>query len=278
MLLFFLLIAPGLLFLVLFFFAPLARMAAISFLRYSPSDIWLPEFTLANYARFGSRYYLRAAGNTVAIASAVTCVCIMLGYPFAYFLARIPANRLAPYMFVLISPLMMSSVVLVLGWVILLGPNGPIVQALQAAGFEGVKLLYSRPAIVLGLSELLLPFMVLPLLSAIENVHPSLEEAARNLGANGAATFRRVILPMSRPGLVSGSLLVFSLALGSLVVPALLGGPRDAMIGNVIYEEVMSSLNWPFAAAIALMLLVVTSATMAVYLRYSRKLTRPRPA
>jgi ABC-type spermidine/putrescine transport system permease subunit I len=140
-----------------------------------------------------------------------------------------------------------------------------------------VSLLYHKSAIVLGLTELLLPFMVLPLISAIENIHVSLEEAAQNLGASGAQTFRRVILPLSRPGLVSGSLLVFSMALGSLVVPALLGGAADAMLGNVIYEEVMSSLNWPFASAIALILLVVTSAIMTLYLRTRRSAGR-RPA
>jgi ABC-type spermidine/putrescine transport system permease subunit I len=274
LLVFLALTSPGLLCLGFFFFAPLARMAMISFLRYSPTDIWRDEFTFENYARFLSHYYLRAAATTVVVALSVTCACIVLGYPFAYFLARIPARRLGPYMFVLISPLMMSSVVLVLGWVILLGPNGPVIALLSAFGLAPTKLLYNKPAIVLGLTELLLPFMVLPLISAIENIHPSLEEAAQNLGASGMQTFYRVILPMSRPGLVSGSLLVFSMALGSLVVPALLGGPADAMVGNVIYEEVMSSLNWPFASAIALMLLVVTSVTMTIYLRASRRIGR----
>jgi putative spermidine/putrescine transport system permease protein len=273
-LVFLMLISPGLACLGFVFFAPLERMAMISFLRYSPSDIWLDQFRFENYTRFLSHYYLRAAGTTIVVALSVTCACIVLGYPFAYFLARIPASRLGPYMFVLISPLMMSSVVLVLGWVIVLGPNGPVIALLHAFGLSPVKLLYNKPAIVLGLTELLLPFMVLPLISAIENIHPSLEEAARNLGAGGVQTFYRVILPMSRPGLVSGSLLVFSMALGSLVVPALLGGPADAMVGNVIYEEVMTSLNWPFAAAIALMLLVVTSVTMTIYLRASRKTGR----
>jgi ABC-type spermidine/putrescine transport system permease subunit I len=272
-----LLIAPGLLCLGFFFFAPLARMAVISFFRYSPTEIWLPQLTLDNYVRFAGRYYLRAASTTLTIAFTVTCVCIVLGYPLAYFLARIPARRLAPYMFVLISPLMMSSVVLVLGWVILLGQNGPVMEILGALGLPQVSLLYHKSAIVLGLTELLLPFMVLPLISAIENIHVSLEEAAQNLGASGAQTFRRVILPLSRPGLVSGSLLVFSMALGSLVVPALLGGAADAMLGNVIYEEVMSSLNWPFASAIALILLVVTSAIMTLYLRTRRSAGR-RPA
>jgi ABC-type spermidine/putrescine transport system permease subunit I len=274
LLIFLLLIMPGSICLGAFFFIPLARMATISFLRYSPTEIWLNEFTMENYRRFLGHYYLRAAGTTVTVSVSVTCACIVLGYPFAYFLARIPASRLGPYMFVLISPLMMSSVVLVLGWVILLGPNGPVSELLRALGLSPGRLLYNKPAIVVGLTELLLPFMVLPLTSSIENIHPSLEEAAQILGASRAQTFSRVILPLSRPGLVSGSLLVFSLALGSLVVPALLGGPADAMLGNVIYEEVMSSLNWPFAAAIALILLIVTSITMTIYLQVSRKAAR----
>jgi putative spermidine/putrescine transport system permease protein len=271
MLILLLLLAPGMLCLIFFFFAPLARMVMISFYKYSATQIWSPEITIENYTRFASHYYLRAATTTLIISLAVTVVCVILGYPFAYFLARIPASRIGPYLFVLISPLMMSSVVLILGWVILLGRNGPLAEGWIALGLPRVSFLYNKPAIVLGLTQLLLPFMVLPLLSAIENIHPTLEEAAENLGASSLVVFRRVLLPLSWPGLVSGSLLVFSMSLGSLVAPALLGGPTDAMMGNVIYESVMTSLNWPFAAAVGLILLVVTSAIMISYLRTRRR-------
>jgi putative spermidine/putrescine transport system permease protein len=273
---FLLLTGPGLCYLGVFFFAPLVRMAGVSFFRYSPTAIWIPQFTLGNYSRFFDHYYLRVAGTTVYVALVVTCVCIALGYPFAYFLARVSPRRLGLYLFVLISPLMMSSVVLVLGWVILLGPHGLVTEILNLLMASGVRVLYSKPAVMIGLTELLMPFMVLPLMSSIESIHPTLEEAAQNLGASKMETFRRVILPLSRPGLLSGSLLVYSLALGSLVVPALVGGPNDVMLGNVVYEEVLSSLNWPFAAAAAVVLLVFTGVTMSFYIRIIRKLARRR--
>ena len=265
-----LLLSPALVLLIAFFFVPLLRLVAVSFFRYSPTEIWTETFTVENYARFGGQYYLHVLLTTLIVAFSVTIVCTLLAYPFAYFLARIPERKLGPYLFVLVSPLMMSSVVLVLGWVVILGPHGPVADALSALGLGAVKLLYTRGAIVVGLSELLLPFMVLPLMSALENIHPSLEEAAQNLGAGSVERFRRVIWPLSRPGLVSGSLLVFSLALGSLVVPALLGAPRDAMLGNVVYEEVMNSLNWPFASAVGMILLAGTTGLMSAYLRVRR--------
>lgn len=268
LLFFTLLIAPGFLCMVVFFVAPLVQMSTISFSRYSTTDFWVPAFTLENYLRFFGRfYYLRVAGRTIYISLFVTCSCILLGYPFAYFLARVRTGRLALYYFVLISPLMMSSVVLVFGWVSILGPEGPIAALLQTLGIPSAGLLYNKGAIVLGLTQLLLPFMVFPLMSAIENIHVSIEESAQNLGANKWAVFWRVIFPLSSPGLVSGSLLVFSMALGSLIVPALLGAPGDSMLGSAIYDSVMNTLNWPFAAAMAFILLIGTGLIVALYLR-----------
>jgi putative spermidine/putrescine transport system permease protein len=272
-----LLIAPGLICFISLFVAPLSRMVSISFAHYSASRFWVPGFTLENYARFfANDYYLRVAARTLYLSLLTTCSCIVLGYPFAYFLNRTSTRRLGIYYFVLISPLMMSSVVLVFGWVSILGPQGPVVALLRAIGLPPVKLLYTEAAIVIGLTELLLPFMVFPLMSAIESIHPSLEEAAQNLGAGRVAVFWRVILPMSRPGLVSGCLLVYSMALGSLIVPALLGAPSDTMLGGSIYNEVMNTLNWPFASAMGLLLLVGTGLLMMLYLTMMRASTSAR--
>jgi putative spermidine/putrescine transport system permease protein len=267
-----LLLAPGLLGLLVFFVTPLARMATLSFYQYSPTQFWVPDFVLDNYLRFFSRYYyLRVAGTTLYIASFVTILCVILGYPFAYFLARAAEHRLGPYYFILISPMILSSVVLVFGWVSILGPQGPVADLLRTLGLPAVKLLYNKGAIVLGLTQLLLPFMVFPLMSAIENIHLTIEEAAQNLGASKRAVFFRVILPLSKPGLISGSLLVFSMALGSMVAPALLGGPADSMLGSVIYDSVMNTLNWPFAAATSLILLGATVLLMTLYLQTVRR-------
>jgi len=125
-----------------------------------------------------------------------------------------------------------------------------------------------------GLTELLLPFMVLPLMTAIETIPRSVEEAARNLGAGSFALFQRVLLPLSLPGLVSGALLVYSVSISALVTPALMGGRKTRMLGNLVYDEVLTSMNWPFASAIAVVLLIVTGAVMATYLRTMRILAR----
>jgi len=130
------------------------------------------------------------------------------------------------------------------------------------------------PAVVVGLAELLLPFMVLPLMTAIETIPRSVEEAARNLGATPLQLVRRVLLPLSLPGLVSGSLLVYSVSISALVTPALMGGRRVSMLGNLVYDEVLTSMNWPFASSIAVVLLAFTGAVMVGYLRTMRALAR----
>ena len=130
------------------------------------------------------------------------------------------------------------------------------------------------PAVVVGLTELLLPFMVLPLMAAIETIPRSVEEAARNLGANAPQLFWRVLLPLSLPGLVSGSLLVYTVSISALVTPALMGGRKVRMLGNLVYDEVLTSMNWPFAATIAVILLVFTGLVMTLYLRTMRGLAR----
>jgi ABC-type spermidine/putrescine transport system permease subunit I len=172
-----------------------------------------------------------------------------------------------------VTPLMVSSVIRIFGWLVILGRQGLINVALRSLGLGTVELLGNATAVVIGLVELLLPFMVLPLMAAIERVPESLEEAARNLGATSWQVFRRVLLPLSVPGLVSGSLLVYSVAISALVTPALMGGRKVRMLGNLVYDEVLTSMNWPFASSLAVVLLCITGAVMIGYLRTMQRLT-----
>jgi ABC-type spermidine/putrescine transport system permease subunit I len=212
--------------------------------------------------------------TTIEIGLLTTAACAILGFPVAYFLARAPARWLGVWLFLLVTPLMVSSVIRIFGWLVLLGRRGLVNATLETAGLSGVDLLHNVPAVVVGLTELLLPFMVLPLMAAIETIPRSVEEAARNLGANSLQLFWRVLLPLSLPGLVSGSLLVYTVAISALVTPALMGGRRVRMLGNLVYDEVLTSMNWPFAASIAVVLLIVTAAVMLGYLRTMRSLAR----
>jgi len=270
----FVLLAPGLTMLTLFLLVPLGLIVVISVFTYSPTQIWLPPVTTANYVKFFDPYYLGVTWTTVRIGLVTTLVCALLGYPLAYFLARLRSRWLGLCLFLLITPLMVSSVIRIFGWLVILGRQGLVNTALGAAGFARVDLLYNEPAVVVGLTELLLPFMVLPLMTAIETIPRSVEEAARNLGAGSFALFQRVLLPLSLPGLVSGALLVYSVSISALVTPALMGGRKTRMLGNLVYDEVLTSMNWPFASAIAVVLLIVTGAVMATYLRTMRILAR----
>jgi len=270
----FVLLAPGLTVLTLFLLVPLGLIVVISVFTYSPTQIWLPPVTTANYVKFFDPYYLGVTWTTVRIGLVTTLVCALLGYPLAYFLARLRSRWLGLCLFLLITPLMVSSVIRIFGWLVILGRQGLVNTALGAVGFARVDLLYNEPAVVVGLTELLLPFMVLPLMTAIETIPRSVEEAARNLGAGSFALFQRVLLPLSLPGLVSGALLVYSVSISALVTPALMGGRKTRMLGNLVYDEVLTSMNWPFASAIAVVLLIVTGAVMATYLRTMRILAR----
>ena len=268
------LVAPGLGILTLFLFVPLALIIGLSVLTYSPTKIWLPVLTAVNYQKFFHPYYVGVMWTTIKIGLLTTAMCAILGFPVAYFLARAPARWLGVWLFLLVTPLMVSSVIRIFGWLVLLGRRGLVNATLEAAGLGGVDLLHNVPAVVIGLTELLLPFMVLPLMAAIETIPRSVEEAARNLGANSLQLFWRVLLPLSLPGLVSGSLLVYTVAISALVTPALMGGRKVRMLGNLVYDEVLTSMNWPFAATIAVILLVVTAAVMLGYLRTMRGLAR----
>ena len=270
----FVLLAPGLTMLTLFLLVPLGLIVVISVFTYSPTQIWLPPVTTANYVKFFDPYYLGVTWTTVRIGLVTTLVCALLGYSLAYFLARLRSRWLGLCLFLLITPLMVSSVIRIFGWLVILGRQGLVNTALGAVGFARVDLLYNEPAVVVGLTELLLPFMVLPLMTAIETIPRSVEEAARNLGAGSFALFQRVLLPLSLPGLVSGALLVYSVSISALVTPALMGGRKTRMLGNLVYDEVLTSMNWPFASAIAVVLLIVTGAVMATYLRTMRILAR----
>jgi putative spermidine/putrescine transport system permease protein len=257
-----LLTGPYALFLVLLLIVPFASMAMFSLHPYSPTKIALPELTFDNYRQIVALYYLRLFGRTLQLGLASTAICVAFGYPLAYVLARARPRMQTLGLFLLIMPLMVSTVIRLFGWIVILGRKGLVNEALVAFGLDPVKLLYTDTAVIIGLVNIFMPFMVLPLMAAIERIPLSLEEAAQNLGANWYQMFARTIMPLSLPGLVSGCLLVFSLSLSAFVTPALLGSARERMVGQQIYDEVLVSFNWPIASALALALVLLTAGLM----------------
>jgi putative spermidine/putrescine transport system permease protein len=261
---------PYALFLLLLLIVPFANVALYSVHPYSPTRILLPELTTDNYAKLFDLYYLRLFARTLRLGLVTTIVCIVFGYPLAYWLARARPRLQTLGLFLLIMPLMVSTVIRIFGWIVILGRKGLVNEALVGLGLESVKLLYTETAVVIGLVNIFLPFMVLPLMAAIERISPSLEEAARNLGANWVQMFRRTILPLSLPGLISGSLLVYSVSISAFVTPALMGSPRERMAGQQIYDEVLVSFNWPSASSLALTLVLLTLLLMFAALYATR--------
>ncbi len=264
-------VGPYGLYLLVFLVLPFANVALLSVYLHSPTKIAIAEFTTANYAKLWELYYANLFFRTLRLSLAVTVVCVALGYPLAYLLARARPRIMTLGLFLLIMPLMVSTVIRVFGWVVILGNEGLVNQALRRLGAgDGVRLLHTEGAVIIGLAQQSMPFMVLPIMASIERISPSLEEAARNLGASWGQMFTRTILPLSMPGLLSGVLLVFSVSMSAFVTPALMGGRRSRMIGQQIYEEVLSAYNWPGAASLTIVLALLMLGLVGLALWASR--------
>jgi ABC-type spermidine/putrescine transport system permease subunit I len=171
---------------------------------------------------------------------------------------------------------MVSAVIRVFGWIVLLGKQGIVNKFLQLLPFvrEPIGIMYTLPAVIIGLTGLLLPYMVMPLMSSIESIPRSMEEVASNLGANKLQVFFKVLLPLSIPGLVSGSLMVYLIAIGALAIPALMGMPKVRMLGNQVYDQVLGSFNWPFAASLSIIMIMFTFSVLIFYLKWLKKYER----
>ncbi len=268
-------VGPYGLYLLVFLVLPFANVALLSVYLHSPTKIAIAEFTTANYSKLWELYYANLFFRTLRLSLVVTVVCVALGYPLAYLLARARPRIMTLGLFLLIMPLMVSTVIRVFGWVVILGNEGLVNQALRRLGAgDGVQLLHTEGAVIIGLAQQSMPFMVLPIMASIERISPSLEEAARNLGASWGQMFTRTILPLSMPGLLSGALLVFSVSMSAFVTPALMGGRRSRMIGQQIYEEVLSAYNWPGAASLTIVLALLMLGLVGLALWASRRRAR----
>jgi ABC-type spermidine/putrescine transport system permease subunit I len=265
------LVLPLVLYLLVFLVIPFLHIIVLSFYTHSPTRIWTPELTTANYVDLADASFLTVLVRTLRLGLISTLICVLFGYPLAYFLARAERRVALIGLFFLVMPLMVSAVIRTFGWLVILGRNGLVNGAITAFGLERLPLLYNETAVVIGLANVFVPFMVLPLMASIERINPSLEEAARNLGASWLATFWRVILPLSRPGLISGCLLVYSAAISAFVVPMLMGGARVRVIGRQIYDQLLISYQWPNASAIATLLVIATTSLAFVVLALLRR-------
>jgi putative spermidine/putrescine transport system permease protein len=256
----YLLVAPNLLWIGLFMAGALVVLAIMSFRGYEPGGRGiLKTWELTNYAAFlGDAFYLDILWRSLGMAAQVTIWCLILGFPLAYTLSRLRGWARAALYFTVLMPLLTGAVVRTFGWMILLANNGFLNKSLVALGLTDAPLpmMYRMTGIVIALVEVLLPFMILALDAALLNIDRQLYDAARNLGAGAVRIFLQVTLPLSMPGIVSGSVLVFTLAISAFVTPALIGGPRIPVMSTLIYQQGIALLNWPFGAAISFVMLL----------------------
>lgn len=228
------------------------------------------DMNLANYIEvLGDSYFYEIFGRTFAIALATTAICAVIGVPAAYFLNRMTPVARSVMILVVLGPLLISVVVRTLGWAILLGNKGVINSYLMDWGLiaRPIKMMYTPGGITVALVHVMIPFMILAVWAALQRADPSNEAAAESLGAGPLTIFRRVVLPQAMPGVLSGSLIVFSLSASAFATPAILGGRRVKVVATSVHDEFMNTLNWPLGAAIAMLLLVSVLVVMLTWNR-----------
>lgn len=259
-----LLIAPLALVLAAFFLAPVLMLVPTSFGEYVPGvGIAKGGWTLENYVRIVTDdYYREVIWRTLGLGLSVTAACLVLGYPLAYLIARGPERWRVPLILLVIFPMMLNLVVRSFGWIALLANRGLVNNLLMQLGLIGtpLKLMFNMTGLLIGLTHIYLPFMVLMLVAAIRNVPRDVEAAAATLGSGRLHVFASVTLPLSAPGILAGSILVFVLTVSALVTPRMLGGPTYKVMATLIYDEYMQLLDWPSGSALSFALTAITIA------------------
>lgn len=251
---------------------PLVMTLVLTFYRFDPSSGPIAAFQFGNYVNVvSSPYYQTIFLRTFGIAALTTALCVAIGAPEAYVLSKMRDPWRSAFLLVILAPLLVSVVVRAFGWSMLLGTAGIVNQAFGVFGLGPFKLEYTTFAIVIALVHVMLPFMVIPVWTALQKLDPQTEQAALSLMASPATTLRRIVLPQIMPGVLSGSLMVFGLSASAFAIPGLLGGRRLKVAATAVYDEFLGSLNWPLGATIALLLL---AANLIIMLTYYRMLER----
>jgi len=260
-----LLMLPAFVMLAIVFLVPLGWFFAQTlFVNTDPTGLWSQITDVLT-----SRAMLQAIITTNWISLVVTATVLLMGYPIAYYLANRNGLRFTLVVFCIVVPYFTSIIVRTYSWMVLLGRTGLINHALQSAGMidSPLPLLYNKTSIVIGMTYVLLPYMVLTLFAAMKSIDRNLLLAARGMGASGPMIFWRVYLPLSLHGVISGALIVFILSIGFFITPALMGGPSDVMVAMLIERSVEITLDWTSASVMSLFLLAVTLVLYAIYYR-----------
>ncbi|MFC3085227.1 ABC transporter permease [Tabrizicola soli] len=258
------LVLPAILLLVVALGYPLLQVVIRSF-----TD---PEPGLGNYTWFFSRpVNMTVFWRTFEVAGWVTVLCLVLGYPYAWLMTAVGPNMRLLLILCVLVPFWVSGVVRTLAWVILLQDSGVINKVIMALGFEKVRLIRTQTGVIIGMTQVLLPFMIMPLYAVMRGIDLRLVQAARSLGARPVLAFLQVYLPLSLPGVFGGAVIVFILGLGFYITPALLGGPRATMLSTLAQQQVLQQLNWGKGGAMGVILLASTLVLLAIAARFTRR-------
>ena len=270
------LIAPTLLWLTLFLLIPLVLIVVVSFGARGVYGDVVYTFRLDNYVRLFDAQDARILWDSIWIALLTTVFCLVAGYPLAYYIARAHPVRRSLLMFLVLVPFWTNFLIRIYAWMIILRSEGVLSAVMNSLGlmqgpgewlFEQIQL-YTPGAVLIGMVYEFIPFMILPLYTSLEKLDPTLLEAAADLGARPWRAFMRVTLPLSLPGIIAGSILVFVPAMGMFVVPDLMGGAKTILIGNLIRNQFLTARDWPFGSAASMVLLALTLVVTLVYTRF----------
>jgi putative spermidine/putrescine transport system permease protein len=240
---------------------PIVILFRYSLNRYTPAKVMVDAFTIENYVKFFTDpFYLAVLFRTVRVAALCTLICVVLAFPMAYCLARTRSRFKNLLLMAVILPLFVGNAVRAAGWMVLFGNKGFVNALLTGLGLtrEPLQIMYTEVAVVIGIIAVNLPFVVLTLQAVLEGIERPIEEAALGLGAGPWRTFRHVILPLAMPGVITGTILSFILAMNAYATPVLLGGPTFQMMGPTVYNQFAGLSNWPFGAALAFVLMTAT--------------------
>ncbi|MGD8111783.1 spermidine/putrescine ABC transporter permease PotB [Vibrio sp. TRT 21S02] len=260
----------------LFVLVPNLMIIGTSFLTRDEANLIEMTFTLDNYLRLMDPLYVKVLWHSFYMAIIATLICLVIGYPFAYIVAKMPAKWRPIMLFLVIVPFWTNSLIRTYGLKIVLGTQGILNKGLLALDIidKPLRLMYTETAVMIGLVYILLPFMILPLYSAIEKLDDTYIEAARDLGANKLQTLTKVVLPLTMPGIIGGCLLVLLPALGMFYIADLLGGAKNLLIGNVIKSQVLNARDWPFGAATSIALTIAMAVMLYAYYRAGKLLNK----
>jgi spermidine/putrescine transport system permease protein len=263
------LISPTMLFLLFTLILPLLLVVGLSFMTRGPYGNVVYRFNFDNYIRLLDPLYARILGYSLITAGATTVFTILIGYPLAYYISKAPARQRSWLLFLILIPFWTNFIIRIYAWIMILRTEGFLNAFLLKIGFIHVPLniLYTPTAVLIGMVYEFLPFMVLPLYTSLEKIEIAQLEAAADLGAPPWRAFWRVTLPLSLPGMIAGSILVFIPAMGMFVVPDLMGGAKTILVGNLIKNQFLTARDWPFGAAASMILLLLTLAFTLVYTR-----------